>query len=69
MAKKHPFANKAARRNCDLDLTFKGHRRSNIMMGKESSHMTSYQNIIIVTQWLECTGLKIQQPEDIVTWI
>ena len=42
--------------------------RSKVMKGSESSHVTSYQ-LLIVTTWLGSTVIKIQVFENIMTLI
>ena len=66
MARMHRFEDTVVSRYCDIDMTFEGHRRSKVMMGKERSHMASYMLLIVII-WFGCTVLKIQQSEDSVT--
>ena len=65
-ARMRHFEDTAVCRYCDVDLTFQGHQMSEVMMGKERSHVASYM-LLIVTIWLGCTVLKIQQSEDSMT--
>ena len=62
MPSMHRFQDTGCWKSCDLDLTFQGHHRSNLISPVTCPCITSY-TLLIVTICLTCTVSKMQAVE------